>query len=112
MRAGFAVAYTPTKTRSAESSLRAQAASQLPPGFIPFKGPVAMVATFRLRRPKSLKKSIRHPIKRPDLENFLKTLLDALNTVVYEDDSQVFSLLAIKEYGTPGIEVSIAEVDQ
>jgi Holliday junction resolvase RusA-like endonuclease len=109
---GYAVAYTPRKTRNAESSLQAQAAMQLPSGFVPFKGPVAMTVSFRLQRPKSLKKSIQYPTKRPDLENFLKTLLDALNSVVFDDDSQVVSILATKEYGTPGIEVTIQELSE
>lgn len=109
MRSGYAVAYTQVKTRVAESNLRAQAASQLPPGFVPFSSALSLTATFFLQRPKSLKKSETYPTKRPDAENLLKTLLDALNSVVYDDDSRIVELHIRKEYGTPGIEVVITD---
>jgi len=42
-----------------------------------------------------------HPIKRPDVDQFVKCALDALNGVVLTDDSVVVSLDATKIYGDP-----------
>jgi Holliday junction resolvase RusA-like endonuclease len=44
------------------------------------------------------------PTTRPDLENYLKRLLDALNGVVYRDDAEICWLLAEKTFGShPGV---------
>lgn len=49
--------------------------------------------------------------KRPDIDNLLKPLKDALSGVVYKDDSQVCSINAIKTYGELGkIKVKVFEV--
>lgn len=65
---------------------------------------------FYLQRPKSLKKTIQYPCnKRGDLDNYIKTVFDAMNTVVFYDDSQVIFLSASKEYGTPGITIVVDE---
>jgi len=42
-----------------------------------------------------------YPIKRPDVDQFVKCALDALNGVVLTDDSVVVSLDATKIYGDP-----------
>lgn len=39
------------------------------------------------------------PMKRPDLDNVAKTILDALNGVAYEDDKQVTSLTIYRVWG-------------
>ena len=38
------------------------------------------------------------PLKKPDIENIVKTILDALNGVAYQDDTQVASVTAVKTY--------------
>lgn len=38
------------------------------------------------------------PDKKPDADNILKAVLDALNGVAYEDDRQVVEVLCIKKY--------------
>ena len=37
-------------------------------------------------------------LKRPDLDNLIKSVLDALNNVAYEDDKQIVSIRADKSY--------------
>lgn len=39
-----------------------------------------------------------HPISKPDVDNYLKLVLDALNGVVYTDDSRVCSVHAHKRF--------------
>uniref|UniRef100_A0A6M3IY95 Putative endodeoxyribonuclease n=1 Tax=viral metagenome TaxID=1070528 RepID=A0A6M3IY95_9ZZZZ len=54
------------------------------------------------------------PITKPDLDNYIKTLLDALNGYAFRDDAQVTSLEVKKRFaGTgevPRIELTL-EVD-
>ena len=38
------------------------------------------------------------PDKKPDMDNILKAVLDALNKVAYEDDKQVVELIGRKYY--------------
>jgi Holliday junction resolvase RusA-like endonuclease len=52
-----------------------------------------------------------YPQVKPDLDNVMKAVLDALNGVVYADDSQVINLVATKRYSTdPRVEVYVHEV--
>lgn len=39
------------------------------------------------------------PAKRPDLDNCLKAIFDALNGIAYDDDSQIVSVTCEKYYG-------------
>lgn len=39
------------------------------------------------------------PIKRPDLDNVLKAVSDALNKIAYKDDSQIVGAVLRKYYG-------------
>lgn len=49
---------------------------------------------------------------RPDLDNIIKIVGDALNGVLYDDDAQIVSVSAHKIYSqTPGITVFIKEID-
>ena len=67
--------------------------------------PVEVVIDFVFARPKShLRKSgVRADaprLPRPDLDNTTKAVLDSLNGVAWEDDSQVARLVVSKTYGT------------
>lgn len=94
---GHSMTYTPDKTVDAEERirwhLRQANATQHPKG-------VALVLTiqFVVARPKSKPKSA-YPTTRPDLDQYLKLFLDAGNGILWEDDSQVVSIYAGKQYG-------------
>jgi len=50
------------------------------------------------KRDKALK-GVLHPTKRPDLDNYVKFVLDCCNSVLFRDDSQVITIVAKKRYG-------------
>lgn len=73
-----------------------------------------VLATFPI--PKNTKKSDRinmilgeiFPSRKPDIDNILKVVMDALNGVAYKDDSRVSALLGQKCYGyEPGLQIKI-----
>lgn len=52
------------------------------------------------------------PTKKPDADNMLKLVLDAISKVVYADDKQIVSCRVEKWYGTePRTEIKIREVE-
>ena len=51
------------------------------------------------------------PTKKPDADNVMKIILDALNGVAYEDDRQIVALAIRKTYGEkPGVRVEIRTI--
>jgi Holliday junction resolvase RusA-like endonuclease len=52
------------------------------------------------------------PTKKPDTDNIAKAILDSLNSIAYDDDKSVVSLLVEKYYSeSPRVEVVIESVD-
>lgn len=50
------------------------------------------------------------PIIKPDTDNIIKAVLDALNGLAYEDDSEVVSVTAKKYYSAePRVEVALSD---
>ena len=50
------------------------------------------------------------PLKKPDMDNIVKVIADALNSVAYQDDSQVVFVKAKKVYSAvEGVDVTIKE---
>jgi len=122
-RAG--IAYTPTKTRSFEKELKALAQEEMEKhGWEMIKEkPVDLWIIFFSPIPKSYSKKERgaclngemFPAKKPDIDNLVKGVSDALNGVVWEDDKQICRLVSVKQYCTkkipnPCIVVSVAEL--
>lgn len=110
-------AYTPGKTAAKEHEVRTcyrEAA-----GGFAFDGnkPLGVAITAYYRIPKSYTKGRRlaaeHNITRPgrpDIDNVLKLVLDALNGIAYGDDSQVCHIEAYKYYGDRArVEVEITD---
>jgi Holliday junction resolvase RusA-like endonuclease len=101
-RAG--IAFTPAATRSYETALRwaAQVAMQ---GRKPLTGPLSLNVEAFLPVPRSWSKKkqrmaiagLVRPTGRPDLDNIIKST-DALNAVVWNDDTQVVDVRASKSY--------------
>ena len=48
--------------------------------------------------------------KKLDCDNMAKCILDALNNIAYDDDSQIYELKVSKEYGeNPRVEITLKE---
>lgn len=108
-------AYTPAKTRDYEKQLAAyyaKACSEY------FEGPIKINVEFRMPIPKSTPKYkvklmsegyIKHT-KKPDTDNLLKAVTDALNGLAFKDDSQITRIVAAKHYSQfPGTRLTITE---
>ena len=102
-RGGFARAYVPAK-HPVHAYRDAIAAAARAAGAGVHGEPVSVVIDFVWERPKShMRKSgvkTDAPVlPRPDLDNTTKAVLDSLNGVAWEDDSQVQRLVVEKSYG-------------
>jgi Holliday junction resolvase RusA-like endonuclease len=116
-RGGFVRMYTDAKTLGYEAAIADEAARAMS-GAEPFETPMQMQVSCYYPIPKSWPKKIKQgaideevfPKVKPDLDNVVKAVLDALNGVVYLDDAQVVNLVATKRYATePRVEVYVFE---
>ena len=103
-RGGFARAYVPAK-HPVHAYREAIAAAARAAGAGVHGEPVSVVIDLVWERPKShLRKSGVKPdapvLPRADVDNAAKAVLDSLNGVAWEDDSQVQRLVVEKSYGT------------
>ena len=96
-------AYTPARTRDYEAMIRAAWIVRV--GTQAFTGPVSVTCEFCFMPPQSWSKKRRadalagcEMVKKPDCDNLLKAILDALNGIAYQDDAQVQSVVATKRY--------------
>lgn len=100
--------YTPKGTREAEENIRAEFIRQNPNArMIERSTPVAVDIVAFFGVPKSATKAERQAIsegkilhtKKPDADNVLKLVCDALNGVAWEDDAQIVEMRCEKRYG-------------
>ena len=97
--------YTPSKTARYEKEIR-QAYITAGGKLIPEGSYAAVTVDAYFRIPKSYTKrkrlacehNINRPDKKPDIDNVLKVVLDALNKVAYKDDKQVIEVICRKWY--------------
>jgi Holliday junction resolvase RusA-like endonuclease len=106
---GHSVTYTPDKTVNAEERIRWHLREH---GVRPFAEKVALTVslTFWVQKPKTAKKTAQ-PVTRPDLDQYVKLVLDACNGFLWHDDSQVVEIIARKDYGEPSIVLDVREDD-
>ena len=114
------ITYTPEKTRIYEDYVRSVASQYAPKELL--KGALEMELHFYFQRPKSLPKKVIHHIKRGDVDNYAKLILDSLEPrkrpqksqnplegAIYENDAQILSLWVTKQYGEPRVDVKISD---
>lgn len=102
-----AVMYTPAKTKQFENYVKLVAAQHAPEELLITALEVRL--DFLFHRPKSLPKKIRYHTKKPDVDNLAKSVLDALEGIIYVNDAQVISLQVTKDYGAPLCRVRVKE---
>ncbi len=99
-----------------KSHIQLLAKQQLKGDFFP-SGPLEARITFFMPIPKSWSKKKKedavfsYHTKKPDADNLVKGVFDALNKIVWQDDNQIAKVTALKIYSEKtGIEVSIREL--
>jgi len=118
-RGGFVRTYTPKATTDWEVLVK-QAATRAMGSSKPLEGAVRLSIRFWLpipaswskKRSEAAKQGLEHHIKKPDVDNFAKAVMDACNEVLYMDDSQVIDLHTSKYYSDwPRVEITMLEAD-
>ena len=96
--------YTPKKTKEYEKHIKQEWRKN---GYKePLTGAVMVDITFYRSIQKSSSKAAKtakltgkvKPTVKPDLDNYIKAVLDGLNGLAWVDDSQIINISAIKEY--------------
>lgn len=109
--------FTPQKTRDYEANLRAAAQAAMN-GEPPTLAMLSVVITAYMPIPASMPKRLRagiptgdvRPAKKPDIDNLVK-VLDALNEVVWKDDSQIVECQVAKFYDErPRFVIAVTEL--
>lgn len=85
----------------------------------PLDGPLFMSLTCVLPRPGKPKKRSDNPpyyaTKKPDLDNLMKSVADALSGILYRDDKQIAEVNMVKTIAAaseqPHVEIEICELD-
>ncbi len=90
--------FTPLRTVNAEQEIDILSRQFLPSKFKPFTCALRVTVNFMIKKPKAYPKRMKYPIKRPDLDNYLKLILDALNGVIWKDDSIICEITTSKSY--------------
>ena len=116
---GKTITYTPNQTTEYEKLVRASYTAVSKTFFdknIPLI--ISIIALFSI--PKSVNKKLKNlmlqgdilPTKKPDSDNIIKIILDALNGVCYYDDAQICRVYFEKKYAEiPSTKIIIKEIN-
>lgn len=98
--------YTPSKTASFEEKVKWAFKGKYNIAEKPSEKPFKAKITAIFKPAESLSKKKKEELitkvdytQKPDADNIAKIILDSLNGLVYKDDSQVSTLLVLKDYG-------------
>lgn len=117
-RGRFVTLYTPEKTRTYEGMIRTAAMNEMA-GRLPITDPVMVELTAVFSVPASWSQKKRaaalagelKPAKKPDADNIVKAWTDAMNGVVFADDSQIVRGAFAKKYGeAPRVVVTVTAI--
>ncbi len=87
----------------------------------PLSGSLAVTLVFYRPVQQSLSKvekqrrigGVHLPVGTPDLDNYIKSFLDALHGIYWQDDALITDIVASKRYGRqPRIEIEVKEIEQ
>lgn len=116
-RGGYVRVYDPPKVKQFKRILRSLADDQY--ARPPLIGPLSVSLTFYRPVQKSISQTEREqrlsnrskPVVKPDTDNYIKSTLDALNGVLWHDDSQIVKITGEKRYSDhPRITVGVKQV--
>ena len=114
----FAHAYTPSKTKNYEKLIQNSYLSNYTYNDM-LQGPIKAEITAYFSIPNSLSKrkqkvllnNLEKHTKKPDIDNVVKSVFDALNNLAFEDDSYIVEVSAKKLYSNnPRVELKLREV--
>ena len=121
-RNGFPRAVTPEKTVNYETLVRMEYERQCKGIFFAADEALRLVITVYRMPNKSTSKKKRadmiagkiRPGKKPDMDNIIKAIQDALNKVAYVDDNQIVEVFVRKHYSEqpPCVEITIDQIAQ
>ena len=109
--------YTPTRTKDYETLVEQYFLLKYP-RFKPFEGRVQVEIDAHFEVPKSTKRAEKelmlenkiNPTKKPDIDNIVKIILDAMNGIAFKDDIQITKLSVEKTYSeTESVKIKISE---
>lgn len=113
----FVQTYTPKNTMKYETQIKNE--YYLQDGRYYNEEPLCIIIVAYYEIPKSWSKKKRDlafcnqlkPMVKPDLDNVIKVVLDALNKVAYADDKQICRIVAEKKYSImPRLEIELKEM--
>lgn len=99
------------KVREYRAYAKLVIAQNRPPA--PFPGPCRAEVDIYVARPMSWPKKRVHADTKPDLDNFLKLIFDAMEGIVYTNDSRLVEVTArehLVRRGGPRVEVTVEEL--
>jgi Holliday junction resolvase RusA-like endonuclease len=105
-RGKFPVAYTPEKTKNYESDVGMMAKAAMGASE-PLKGALEafiyvtfpVPASYSKKRTEACLIDSEKHTKKPDLDNVVKSVIDGMDKIVFENDSQITSIHSTKVYG-------------
>lgn len=120
-RGDYVHTYTPKKTLDWEQEIgeqvgvalaRLRSRGKLTDISLPLSGRLMVNLRFNIKKPKSAPKKERHRLKKPDLDNLDKAVLDALQSIDFiADDKTVTDLASCKRYASDdhpeGVEIGM-----
>jgi Holliday junction resolvase RusA-like endonuclease len=113
----FTKVYDPAKSRDFKKYVKLVSSENRPEKLI--EGPVQLevkiykstLKSFSKKKAVQAEKGELRPLTKPDVDNYVKGVKDALKAVIWRDDSQVVDLHISKWYSeVPRIEISITEL--
>ncbi len=116
------IKFQPQTITNNSNSLKVQIIQQLPRGYIPLDEPLEIDYKFYYSYPKALIQTKANKLKiqlgqlfykhtKPDIDNLQKQINDAMNSVVYLDDSRIVKISAEKLYSdVPRIEITVTPI--
>lgn len=109
--------YTPTRTKDYETLVEQYFLLKYP-RYTPIEGRVQVEINASFEVPKSAKKADKelmlenkiNPTKKPDIDNIVKIVLDAMNGIAFKDDTQITKLQVEKTYSlNESVAIKISE---